>query len=76
MGGQNLRPTTLWASVLLFYLTIPLVRGHVCYVIYSLVDMFSQTLSHLILTFSALIVVSGYVHTSPFTLTRQLFVLT
>ena len=68
MGGQNLRPTTLWASVLLFYLTIPLVRGHVCYVIYSLVDMFSQTLSHLILTFSALIVVSGYVHTSHFTL--------
>ena len=31
-------------------------------------------LSHLILTFSALIVVSGYVHTSPFThFTRQLF---
>ena len=43
MGGQNLLPTTLWASVLLFYLTIPLVRGHVWYVMYSLVDMFSQT---------------------------------
>ena len=43
MGGQDLRPTTLWASVLLTYLTIPLVRGHVCYVMYSLLDMFSQS---------------------------------